>query len=69
MLITIPLTLETVHQLTIKPCRRSLVPWCREKMKKKFKNIQKNLKKLQIFLKIAYTKILKNIPLLLEAIQ
>ena len=36
-LITIPLFLETMQQLIIKPWRRSLGPWCR----KKFKNMKK----------------------------
>ena len=60
MLITISLTLETMRQPIIKPRMSSLGPWCR-KLKK--------LKKLQIFLKIADIKILKNIPLHLETMQ
>ena len=46
-LITVPLNLETKHQLTIKPRRRSLV----HEQIKKSKNIQKNLKKLHKILK------------------
>ena len=40
ILITIPLTLETMQQLIIKPWRRSLRPWCR-KNDKTIKKIQK----------------------------
>ena len=45
ILITIPLTLETMQQLIIKPWRRSLGPWCRKK-----NQYSKNLRKLQILL-------------------
>ena len=43
ILITIPLALETMQQLVIKPWRRSLEPCCRktEKKFKRFKNLEK----------------------------
>ena len=62
-MITISITLETMRQLIIK-LWRSLGPWCSKK--DKFKKIQK---KLQEFLKIADIKVLKNIPLHVEATQ
>ena len=52
MLITIPLTLETMQQLIIKPPRRSQGLCCRKKLK--------NMKKLQIFLKIATIRDIKS---------
>ena len=51
-----------MQQFIIKPLRRSQWPWC----PKKFKQIQKTYKN---FLKIADIKILKTIPLHLEAMQ
>ena len=57
---------ETIRQLFIKPSRRSLVT---EKNDEKVKKIQKTCKKLQIILKIADLKILKNLSLHLEHMQ
>ena len=69
ILITIPLTLETMRQLIIKPWRRSLGPWGQKK-DKKLENIQKKtLKNCKYFLKTANIKILKTIPLHLEAMR
>ena len=66
ILITIPTILENMQQLIIKPLGGPYDPDAR-KNDQKFK-IQK-LGKLQILLKTADIKILKNTPLHLEAMQ
>ena len=48
ILITIPITKETMQQVIIKPWRRSLVPWCRKNQENQ--KDSKNLN-LQIFFK------------------
>ena len=65
ILIIIPLILKTMQQLIIKP-RRSLGPWFR---KSDIKLEIQILEKISFFKKIAKIKILKNIPLHLEAMQ
>ena len=67
ILITIPVILEFMRQLIIKPLRRSLDPgaWKNDKKWKKFKKLEK----LQMFSKISYIKILKNILLQQEAMR
>ena len=63
-MITMRLSRETMQQLIVKIWRRSHGPWCRKKLK--------NLKKMQIFQKIALIRdieILKNIPINLQAMQ
>ena len=64
-MITIPLILDTMR----KPWMRCLGRYCREKAFKNSKGF-KNLEKIvNISLKIADIKILKNIPLHLEPMQ
>ena len=65
ILITIPVILEFMRQLIIKPLRRSLVLEKMIKSEKKFKKLEK----LQMFSKIGYIKILKNILLQQEAMR
>ena len=57
-----------MQQFIIKPWRRSLGPWCK-KNDKNSKGLKKLEKVANIFFKIAEIKILKKIPLHLEAMR